>query len=132
MTKRKTEELAGPPEEKRQRPTRTPKPRSLSRPTFVRIRFTTKTRQKAELASSELICIPDVGYLNKIADSCEYLYDVVRRICEVADDKIKLYIQPDGELREEDAEGWVAVDRQQAIEGGTYLCSIPEGRTTIT
>ena len=114
----------------KRRTTRGDKPKPVvSRPSFVRIRLSDNTRQAAGLVSSELICVPDVAYLQHISDQCDYLYDVVSRVCGVESGKTKLYVQNDGELRDEDDGGWTAVAREQSIQGGYYLCIIPEGRT---
>jgi hypothetical protein len=101
----------------------------VTRPSYVRIRLSDKTRQVAGLAFSEFICVPDVAYLHRISDHCDYLYGIVSRVCGVGSDRIKLYVQNDGELRDEDDGGWTSVGREQSIQGGYYLCVIPEGRT---
>jgi hypothetical protein len=74
------------------------KAKTINRPSFLRIRLSDKTRQLAGLASSELICIPDIIYLSNSTDDCGYLYDLVSRVCEVDEDKIKLYCQNDGNI----------------------------------
>src|SRR5208282_5434203 len=108
------------------------KGKAVKPPSFLRIRLSDKTRQLGGLASPELICIPDITYLSNIADDCGYLYDLVSRVCEVDEEKVKLYCQNDGKMRSEDDRGWAAVARLQALEGGTYLCVVPEGITSIT
>jgi len=96
MVKGKGQEPAGAAIEIKRRPTRGDKSKANVRPQFVRILLADKTRQRAELVSSELLCIPDIQYLEKIAGQCEYLYDLVSRVLEVDNDKIKLYVQNDG------------------------------------
>jgi hypothetical protein len=47
--------------------------------------------------------VPGVAYLQDISDECDYLYDVVSRVCDVGSDRIKLYLPENGgELRDED------------------------------
>ena len=131
----KRKETDDPPESSRQgkrRQLRGDKGKTINRPPFLRILLSDKTRQLGGLASPELICIPDVTYLSNITDDCGYLYDLVSRVCEVDKEKIKLYCQNDGEMRSEDDDGWTAVTRWQALEGGMYLCVVPEGITYIT
>ena len=128
-TKRKDDDSAESGRGSRRRTARGDKSKPVvSRPPFVRIRLSDKTRQVAGLVSSELICVPDVAYLQHISDQCDYLYDVVSRVCDVESDRIKLYVQNDGGFRDEDDGGWTGVAREQSIQGGYYLCIIPEGR----
>ena len=124
--------LRGPVDKGKRRQLRGDKAKAINRPSFLRIRLSDKTRQLAGLVSSELICIPDISYLSNITDNCGYLYDLVSRVCEVDEEKVKLYYQDDGKMRSEDDDGWTMVARQQALEGGTYLCVVPEGITSIT
>src|SRR5437762_181831 len=96
-TKRKDDDSAESRRGSKRRTARGDKPKPvLSRPPFIRIRLCDKTRQAAGLVSSELICVPDVAYLQHISDQCDYLYDVVSRMCCVGSDRIKLYVQDHG------------------------------------
>jgi hypothetical protein len=99
---------------------------SVRQPTLVRVILSENTRQVAGLATAELLCIADVGYLENISDCCEYLYDIVSRICGVDSANIILYIQKDGKMCAEDAPGWNAVQRKRKITPGNYLCVVPE------
>jgi len=131
----KRKETDEPPESDRRgkkRQLRGGKAKAIHRPSFLRIRLSDKTRQLAGLTSPELICIPDITYLSNITDDCGYLYDLVSRVCEVDEEKVKLYYQNEGKMRSEDDDGWIAVPRKQVLEGGTYLCVVPEGITFIT
>ena len=129
-TKRKDDDSAESGRGSKRRTARADKPKPVvSWPPLVDIRLSEKTRQAAGLVSPELIYVPDVAYLQNIADQCDYLYDVVSRVCDVESNRIKLYVQNDGELRDEDDGGWTDVAREQSIQGGYYLCIIPEGRT---
>jgi hypothetical protein len=131
----KRKETDDPPGSGRQgtkRQLRGDKAKAINRPSFLRIRLSDKTRQLAGLASSELICIPDITYLSNITNDCGYLYDLVSRVCEVGEEKVKLYCQKDGKMRSEDDGGWTAVPRKQPLEGGTYLCVVPEGIASFT
>ena len=98
---------------------------SFRQPSLVRVILSENTRQVGGLASAELLRIADVGYLENISDCCEYLYDIVSRICGVDSARIKLYIQNDGKMCAEDAPGWNAVDRERKITPGNYLCVVP-------
>ena len=112
-TKRKDDDSAESGRGSKRRTARGDKPKPVvSRPPFVGIRLSDNTRQAAGLISSELICVPDVAYLQHISDQCDYLYDVVSRVCGVRSDRIKLYVQNDGKLRDEDDGGWTAVARE--------------------
>ena len=130
--RKETDDPPGSDRQEKRRLLRGDKGKAIKPPSFLRIRLSDKTRQLGGLASPELICIPDITYLSNIADDCGYLYDLVSRVCEVDEEKVKLYSQSDGKMRSEDDGGWILVARQQALEGGTYLCVVPEGITSIT
>jgi hypothetical protein len=128
MSKRKPDDPpSGSTQENKRRVTRWDKAKAILRPEGVRIRLSDKTKICAGLTNPELLNIPNIAYLDNIADNCEYLYDLVSRICDVDIGKIKLYNQTDGRLRDETDAGWLAVDTNTAIDGGIYLCVIPEG-----
>ena len=97
------------------------------RPTFIRIRFSHKTKEHAGLVNPVLILIPDITYLDDIANTTDYLYDIVRRILECDKNAVKLYQQNDGQWRDEEGPGWSSLAMSKHIEGGYYLCIVRTG-----
>lgn len=101
--------------------------RLVVRPTSIRIRLGRKTKEHAGLVSPELIWIPDIAYLDDIADSTDYLYDIVGRILECNTNAVKLYHQKDGQWRDEEDPGWSPLEMSKHLEGGCYLCNVRTG-----
>jgi len=116
----------------KKRATRGDKAKTVNLLTSLRIRLSEKTRESAGLISPEIINIPDLSYLSNIASECWYLYDPVRRICDIADETIQLYLQTDGQQRDDNDSGWKGVSKHDSIVGGCYLCVVPEGITSMT
>ena len=94
------------------------------RPTFIRIRLLHKTKEHAGLVNPELILIPDIAYLDDIANTTDYLYDIVGRILECNMNAVKFYQQNDSQWRDEEGPGWSPLAMSKHIEGGCYLCIV--------
>ena len=102
-------------------------PASESMP-FVSIRLSAQTQNSLDLRNPRFLMIQNIQYLEDISQANLYLYDIVSRVACCSLNVIKLYRQSDGERRDEDADGWVSVDHDGNIEGGHYLCVIPQGK----
>src|SRR5271154_3874612 len=75
-------------------------------PNYIAIHLDEKTRTALSLANDQILTIQDTSYLSNIANRLSYIYDIVSRVCNCPIDMVKLYRQPDGELRDEDDKGW--------------------------
>lgn len=94
------------------------------RPTHLLIRMAQKTKEHAGLINPDLIYIDEVTYLDGIADSTDFLYDIVGRIFRCDIGAVKLYHQHDGQWRDEEGHGWHALERPNPLEDGNYLCIV--------
>ena len=101
--------------------------RNKLRPTFLRILLGYTTKEHAGLVWPELIKIRDIAYLNGMADTTDYLYDIVGRILECDMNTVKLYHQKDGQWRDEEDSGWSPLKMSEPLEGGYYLCNVCTG-----
>ena len=111
-----------------------PPPSASSNPlgSDIILQLSQNTLKNTKLRNPRILTIPNAIYITEPKGTTSdrtthYLYDIVCRIfeCELSD--VKLYRQPDGAFRDENAHGWQAVAHHDEVKTGIYLCKVGKG-----
>jgi hypothetical protein len=94
---------------------------------MLKIRLAAFTARKAGLLNLDIIKVDNYEWVTDISDTADYLFYIVSLVLSVDRREVMLFIQRDGEWRDEASKTWIEVKKGDKIVSGVYLAAVRTG-----